>query len=122
MGSPHTTAIPSAIISPITSPIATASSPIIATKKTSPPPPPPPPPPATITNTSTPNPPVSSPEAAEVFDDLGPVDSKTSVESAASNKSRKSISADSRKSVELPDHYFTAHNPELRELYEERAL
>ena len=90
-------------------------------KDTSPPPSPPPPPPST----STPNP-VSTTslltDSQDVFDDLGPVDSKTSVESRASGKSRKSISTDSRKSVELPDHYFIAHNPELRERFEERAL
>lgn len=61
---------------------------------------------------------------ADVYenDDLGPVDSKTSFESATSAKSRKSVSSDSRKSIELPDHYFTHHNPDLKEQFQERAL
>ncbi|XP_019850338.1 PREDICTED: lethal(2) giant larvae protein homolog 2-like [Amphimedon queenslandica] len=100
--------------------IATAMGSITNTKPQNASPPPPPPP-----SSSTPNP-VSTAslltDSQDVFDDLGPVDSKTSVESGASARSRKSVSADSRKSVELPDHYFIAHNPELRERFEERAL
>jgi hypothetical protein len=58
-------------------------------------------------------------EENDVVDELGPVESQTSMETRSS---RKSTSGESRKSMELPDHYYTNHNPELREDFNERAL
>lgn len=66
---------------------------------------------------------------ADIFDgdQLGPVESKTSVEShksTTSRQSRKSItSQDSRKSIsDVPDYYYNQRAPVLQNRFDERAL